>query len=271
MRSVLRDVYADVAVRSDDTERRFFSRVKLRSGVFKTTESHRLDDVNRLAAQLLPDKRPLELMDVAISSGITTLEWSQQLTAAGIAHHLVAGDSNIEGEWLSFAGVDVLLDGDRREVLFADLFGRGVDVSGSSIRAALAMRAIRMLARASRPLRLRVRHVELVTPRLRECPTVSVIEDDIFTRRKELTGRFDAVRAANILNRHYFDDAQIRAAVANLRNRLRPDGLLIVCRTHDDGTNHGAFLRRASNGWVVVARIGDGSEIEDLIDSEPEE
>jgi hypothetical protein len=96
-------------------------------------------------------------------------------------------------------------------------------------------------------------------------PAVSVIQDDIFLRRPELFGRFHVLRAANILNRTYFDDEQLRAGVATLRERLRPGGLLIVCRTHDDGANHGSIVKVTDEGWLVVGRIGDGSEIEDLI------
>jgi hypothetical protein len=113
--------------------------------------------------------------------------------------------------------------------------------------------------------RLPGRPVELVSSRVRECPAIELVEDDIFVARPELRGRFHAVRAANILNEGYFDDAQLRAAVATLRERLRPGGLLIVCRTHEDGRNHGTFFRSERDGWTVVERIGGGSEIERLI------
>jgi hypothetical protein len=46
---------------------------------------------------------------------------------------------------------------------------------------------------------------------------------------------------------------------------LRPDGLLIVCRTVSDGTNHGTVFRSGNGSFEVVARIGSGSEIEDLV------
>jgi SAM-dependent methyltransferase len=265
MQSLIRDVYDRGATAGDDAERRFFTRVRLPSGVYKTTEPHRLDDVNVVAARLLPAGRPLDLMDVGASSAITTLEWSTQLTAGGITHRVVAADSHVRGEWLSFPGGEILLDRDRRHVLFADVFGRAVNVSGDSTRSALAVGVMKAIVRLSPVLRLRTRRVELVTPRLREHPAVSVMEDDIFEHKHELTGRFDALRAANVLNRHYFDDRELRAAVANLQDRLRPDGLLIVCRTHADGTNHGTFFRRAGSGWVVVERIGSGSEVEDIV------
>src|SRR5206468_5759325 len=63
-------------------------------------------------------------------------------------------------------------------------------------------------------------YVELVSPKLRACTAIEVVEDDIFSRREEMSGRFHALRAANILNRGYFVDAFIRAAVANLGERL---------------------------------------------------
>jgi hypothetical protein len=261
-RSVIRDVYDTVGPPSEHAEKRFFTRVRLPGGVFKTTEPHRLDDLNRLVEKLLPDDRPLDLMDVAVSSGITTREWSEQLTLAGIAHRMVAGDSHINGEWLPFYWGDVLLDQERKHVLYADIVGRGVNVSGDSTRSLLAIHALKIFARL---FRANSRHVELVTPSLRNCPAIDVVEDDIFARRQEMAGRFHALRAANILNRAYFDDALIRAAVANLRERLRPGGLLIVCRTHDDGTNHGTVLRRTDGQWIGTARIGSGSEIEDLV------
>lgn len=268
MRSALRDVYDDVAAADRDAEQRFLSRVRLPSGVLKTTEPQRLDDVNEVALPLLPSDGRLELMDVAASNGITSLEWSEQLAAAGIEHHLLCGDSHIEGAWLRLPGVgDALLDRDRRVLLYAELFGRAVDPSGGSTKSAVAVRAISAIVWLGRQLRLPFRRVDLVSPTVRACSALSVVEDDIFVRRPELRARFHVLRAANILNRVYFDDEQLRAGVLALRERLRPGGLLIVCRTHDDGTNHGTIVQLAAPGWVVAARIGEGSEIEDLLAS----
>jgi hypothetical protein len=269
MRSALRDVYTDVGPGDRDATNRFFARVRLPSGVFKATEPHRLDDLNRLAQPLLPGDRPLELMDVAVSTGITSLEWSEQLAEAGIEHRLLCGDSHVEGAWLQLAPLgDALLDHDRREILFLELLGRAVDPSGGTRKSALALPAIRTIIRLGLHLGFPVRSVDLVDPAVRSSPAVNVIRDDIFVRRPDLDGRFHALRAANILNRAYFDDEQLRAGVAALRERLRPGGLLIVCRTHDDGANHGSIVQATDEGWIVAARIGDGSEIEDLIAAE---
>jgi len=271
MRSALRDLFetGDLAAGGQDAEQRLFSRVRLPSGVLKTTEPHRLDDVNQVLLPLLPRGGRLELMDVAVSTGITSLEWSEQLAAAGIEHRLLCGDSHVEAEWLALPALgDILLDRDRQELLFVELFGRTVDPSGRSRKSAVAVMAVKGVARLALGLRLRARRVDLVSPAVRACSTVSVIQDDIFAPRPDLNGRFHALRAANILNRAYFDDEQLRAGIALLRKRLRPRGLLILCRTTDDGTNHGSIVQAADAGWIVTARIGDGSELEDLLGAE---
>src|SRR5581483_965503 len=46
----------------------FFHSIELRNGTRKTTRHHRLDDLNALVQPLLPPQRPLEIMDVAVSS-----------------------------------------------------------------------------------------------------------------------------------------------------------------------------------------------------------
>lgn len=266
MRSALHDVYDGVVTTDRDAQSRFLSRVRLPTGVYKATEPHRLDDLNRLVLPLLPSDRPLELMDVAASTGITSLEWSEQLSAAGVDHHLLCGDSHPEGEWLRLPGMgDVLLDHDRRDILYLELFGRAVSPRGDSGKSALVLPAIRGIVWLFLQLRLPLRRVDFIAPAVRSSPTVSATQDDIFVCSPELSGRFHALRAANILNRAYFADDRLRAGVASLQARLRLGGLLIVCRTHEDGRNHGSIMRATDEGWVVAARLGDGSEIEDLI------
>jgi hypothetical protein len=264
-RSVIRDVFGDGATPDPEAEFLLFDRIRLPSGVRKTTEARRLDDLNEQTLRALPDDRPLELMDVATSTGITTVEWSEQLSAAGVEHHLVAGDSHIDAVWVSLPLVGELLVDRDGNVLLAEVLGRAVDPSGATTRSALVVPLLRAAARHAGRLHLRARPVALVSRRVRESPAIELVEDDIFVARPELRGRFHAVRAANILNEVYFDDARLREAVATLGDRLRPGGLLIVCRTHEDGGNHGSIFRAGGAGWTVVERIGGGSEIERLI------
>jgi hypothetical protein len=72
---------------------------------------------------------------------------------------------------------------------------------------------------------------------------------------------------ANLLNRGYFDEAQLRRAVDNLKDRLMGAGsFLIVNRTHADGSNNGTIFQLSeANKFEIVARMRDGTEIEDIV------
>ena len=81
------------------------------NGTYKYAYANRLDDLNSLVAGLLPSDRPLRLMDVAISSGITTLDWANSLDRLGIPYTLTGGDLNIHAYLLSFGKhLNVLVD-----------------------------------------------------------------------------------------------------------------------------------------------------------------
>ena len=58
--------------RQVEEEDLFFHSIELRNGTRKTTRHRRLDDLNARVQKLLPTHRPLEIMDVAVSSGVST-------------------------------------------------------------------------------------------------------------------------------------------------------------------------------------------------------
>ncbi|HEV7715516.1 MAG TPA: hypothetical protein VGO53_07965, partial [Steroidobacteraceae bacterium] len=72
------------AGRLEALENIFFRSVGLPNGTWKTTAYRRLDDLNALVQPLLPTARPLDIMDVAVSSGVGTVEWIESLEQAGI-------------------------------------------------------------------------------------------------------------------------------------------------------------------------------------------
>src|SRR5207247_10375452 len=79
-------------------------------------------------------------------------------------------------------------------------------------------------------------------------------------------------RAANILVRSYFDDETLTRMLLNLRSRVVEGGLLVVCRTEKGGINRGTLFRLADSGDLApVARLGGGSDTEDLVTSLPVE
>ncbi|MGH8261560.1 MAG: hypothetical protein ACREUG_17915 [Steroidobacteraceae bacterium] len=260
----------------------FFTDLWVRYGTSKATCRHRFDDLNRLVEQMLPADRPLEILDVAVSSGVSTVEWMQSLTRAGIAHRVVAGDAVIEAYLFSFGEHARALVDRTGFLMQLDLAGRAISARppgclgrlrflpaillvrtlvrlfGSALSGSATREEIRRWGITCRPLRL-------VTPSLLEQPGAEVVEDDIL-RTSDLTRLFHVVRAANILNRGYFDVETLRRMLRNLRARLRPDGLLVVCRTMPGGRNQATVFRLAGHGaFSAAARLNSGSEIDELV------
>ncbi|MGH6679260.1 MAG: hypothetical protein ACREDL_10105 [Bradyrhizobium sp.] len=259
-------------------EAAFFASIRLRNGTFKTTDHHRLDDLNVLVIgewQKL-DHKPRQIMDVGVSSGITSLEWAEALTRAGINADILATDLSMRGSLVRLLpGYEVLLDRDGK-VLQHILGNRPVRWSLDGPRdffrsTGFVVPALNALASALLLLtngRHRGKDMLLVNPRARNDARLRFAEDDILAANPEhLLGRFDAIRVANLLNHGYFDAAQLRRAVNNLRDRLVGAGsFLIVNRTHADGANHGTIFRLGeANKFEIVARMRDGSEIEDIV------
>jgi len=274
-------LYAGDGRSNPEVERLFFSRLRLPNGTYKLTYRRRLDDVNDAMLALLPRDRGLDIMDVAVSSGVSTIEWSDQLLANGIQHRLVAGDVMVEAWLTSWGGtVALLFDNTEREPLLLEVGPVSVPVRSDRwlarktrpilfplLRAVAHMGRVASDAEQRRANRARgwaYRQVSLVTPELQLRNEIELIEDDISTPGR-FAESFDVIRAANLVQRVYFDDDALRCILRNLRDRLRNGGLLVICRTMPSGINHMSVFRRRGPRLVNVAARNGGVEISELV------
>lgn len=263
----------------------FFKSVGLPNGTWKTTSYRRLDDLNSLVAQHLPQERPLEVMDVACSSGVSSMEWLESLTRAGIECYMTAGDASVNAFVLSIGNNLHALVDKRGRTMQYEVGGVGLEVPVRKRKLpiyGLPVLAIKALARLlgptlSDPKRaalggrwgMRWRPVQLVSPSIRGRRRIEVVEDDILLN-KGYVRRFDVLRAANILNVAYFDEATLVQMLLNLRERLRDSGRLVVCRSDRDNVNHATvFGLDTQRSLKVLARLNGGSEIEPIATSLP--
>ena len=282
-REILLGKPTGTATQQEEKERTFFGSIRLKNGTYKYTFSHRLDDLNRLVNNLLP-RRLLRIMDVAVSSGISTLEWMESLDQLGIEHVMVGGDSTMNGFLIS-VGRDshVLTDATGYPLQF-DLSGHAVPnppgkrnflrylLRLAILRCALHFQfssAIRKQVATGGPNWMSCKRTTLLSPRIQMRRNFVAVQDDI-TIDELHCERFDVLRAANILNLAYFDASTLSTILVKLRERLVPGGLLVVCRTHADNENHATVFRLEGSGaFCVLARLGGGSEIESLVLSLP--
>lgn len=268
------------ATLSEAAERRIFSGLRLVDGIFKTTEARRLADVDELTVEALRRAGPVEVIDVGASSGTTSLELLEALGAAGHDARLLLTDVALTADLVPVhRGYGVLLD--RSGYLLQHLvlgmplrpWRRRLDmVTQMWLPVALANR---WYARQKALGRIKpgdtASSILLVAPNAAAHPAITCKEGDVFASPPaDQVGRFDVVRAANLLIPGVFSPERITLALGHLQSRLRgPGALLVLARSPAPGhagSNQATIYRLSGSGRLeVAARVGAGSDIEPLV------
>jgi len=108
--------------------------------------------------------------------------------------------------------------------------------------------------------------VSLIHPLLRnlaqEDERVVICEHDVFVEwRKE---KVHLVKVANVLNRMYFSDDMIKAAISKLRDALQPAGYLII--VDNCKIEQASLFRLNKNGtFTLQGEVNGGCDIRDLV------
>jgi hypothetical protein len=272
----------------EEREDLFFHSIELRNGTRKTTGHRRLDDLNNLVHRLLPAQRPLEIMDVAVSSGVSTAEWLIALERNGVECRMLAGDAVVDAFLISVGPRLRVLADRTRHLMQLDVGGKAIRLPPPRRRDRIRYLPHILLMKAAawlfdlgtqahsdrrsdcgtgtqQRLGATCRPLTLMSPSLSRLPQLHAVEDDILVNTS-YTRRFHVLRAANILNLAYFDLPTLERMLRNLRARLLPGGLLIVCRTNDSGVNNATVFTLEKDGrFTATARLNEGSEIADLV------
>ncbi len=264
-------------------ENRFFNQINISGTLYKTTYYHRLDDLNVVVDGCLPKNHELHIMDVAVSSGVTTGEWVQHLESSGLKFHMTGGDIAMDVYMISLANIMNVLIGRYGKVFQFDLFGwplpnspmriRGKIFKALSILLNFLIRAKLIKNRRKQSgereflsnILFRVTPLKLISNKVRNVQNLVLIEDDIQNDNPDHHYKFDVIRAANILNKKFFDDEVLRKMVNNLRKKLKPGGILIICRTLAEENHATIFKLTDENHFQAIETLGQGSEITDLV------
>jgi hypothetical protein len=270
-------------------EKSFFSKLYLKNGVTKTTYAERFTDLNALSLNYLPKDEVLEINDVAVSSGISTLEWYELLAEKGYKVNIIGGDISVDAYFLKVFGVVsalyekgyfplqfevgsfrfpvMVVQGILKSLIF-NLF-QGICSLGFAFSPEAKKIVFNGGAESYSNAFIKLSKVDLISPLLKweENRHIRIIEDDIFKINPEFTQKFSVLRAANILNLGYFNDQTLMQLLGTLRQRIKPGGLFIVCRTRkSDKLNHATLFRLKENGqFEMLERLREGSEIEHLV------
>lgn len=261
-----------------DVEHEFHTRLILRNGVTRMTQPHRMDDLLPPIVEraIRIDSRPLRLLDVGCSAGISTLELHDALAKAGLACSTYGTDLLLHATLVSRSDGNSLLFDKERQVLQIELGDWACSWlwqrRDSFFHPRLSF-AARMLIRDAESFRAalersragyRVTSVPLITSRAGACSDVTFAEENLMA--PTLSGTFSIIRAANLLNLGYFQPEELRRMVQALCLRLEEGGLLVVARTDPPhGINHATLFRYKQQHLIPEYRLNGGSEIETLI------
>jgi hypothetical protein len=253
------------AVESD-----FYKGIKTSNGTRKTTSPLRLDAINALFFDTLKRLQitPYTVMDVGISSGVTTLEWLNEFKEAGLKVSMIATDFVMSVYLVRIGRALKVLVERNGHLLQIEFFGIGLRTytrwRDYLLGGFIWRNALCSFLRSKLSTRPWDGPYYLVSPLLRDCPDIIFRDDNILEPNPpDLIGCADVIRIANLLQRAYFSEHEIKLGLQHLRERCRGEGsLIIVCR-NSRWRIDGSILRMTNaRQFVVEARIGRGSEVE---------
>ncbi len=253
--------------------------------IFKRTHRARFPGFDRelvaLISQLHADRRPYRVHDVAVSNGITAVDFYRQLKASRRHLEYVASDFapdllaiNQQGErltlvldpvthdWLQIVYPPFVFNLQKRENEFIYPFN-------GLVRRWLERTSCRRLwdRYCAGQQGIRTTTIRLLHP---ECQQLLQRESDFAFQRcdilQPMEGRFDLVRAMNILNPAYFAQRDLQRAIRNIHGSLTCGGLLATGSNQDSRSPvAGAIYRQSDGGFERLRVSGAGSPVDAMI------
>jgi len=263
---VVFDLSALDSLSENDLYDQIFQDINLNNNTYKTTYSGRFRDVDRHAIETyLSVQKHVILHDIAVSSGVTSLEllallqnssqdiefyisdrYSRCYVKKGFATHIYDAQHNHLQSY--FFGLVADRKAPAKAFLSRALY---------TLLAPFIPQAIEDDAELQQVL---LYHVDVI--RSLQAGRLEEITYDVL--RTQIIDKFTYVRAMNILNRQYFDDASLATAIRNIVKSMKEDAILQVGRTHD-GVNDVSFFRKQDQMLHWIEDINAGSEIKQLI------
>ena len=216
---------------------------------------------------------PRTVMDIGLSSGATTLEWMREFDHRKLPVSMIATDL-VMNVYVCLLSKNVrALTESNGHLLQIEIFGKSVYTYSRRrdyyTAGLIWRRALCATVRSRLGSCVRDGPYNLVTPALRGQDRIALLKDDIFAPTpRQLLGRADVIRAANFIQRGYFSDAAISRSIRTIRNRCRGAGSLVIISRNRPERFDGTIFRLTKVGrFVVEARLGAGSEVEQFFTS----
>ena len=235
--------------------------IRLINGVSKQTETGRFSDIDEITKCIIMERQCRDLHDVGVSSGITSIELLRKLGAISVNYFI--SDKYSYCYVYSRFGQTLIFDSDfRLLVVYVGPFFAEHDCRNYFFLSKL----IFLFGRYRSVERDQCQKIVLFEDEVVEAINggdIKHIEYDVL--RTKVNSEFDYVRCMNLLNYSYFSAEELQQGIAGVYHSLRKGGIFQVGRTTSDGKNNVSFYVKEDQSFSLVKRVGDGSEIDNLI------
>jgi hypothetical protein len=229
-------------------------------GQFVTTAEKRFVDLDGIAVPLIAAQKDPVIHDIAVSSGITSLELFEALVDRGIRFVMNISDKNLE---CFYTGDLIRRVYDSDEKFFEGYFFGILGNRSLSNKYFVSKYLGRLLDRPpGSAKRVKIQYLDRRIRPLVDAGQIHCIRCDIL--RTDLSDRFTFVRCMNLLNLKYFVDDDIRRAMRLILRSMREDAIFQVGRTVDN-VNHASFFRKSGEKLALIQDVHDGAEIKEVI------
>ncbi len=234
----------------------------------KTTDVGRFKELELGWDEFLDKKQEYQIHDVAVSSGVTSLELLDTLKKYGIKPRLHISDKYSAFYIRKNAFCTTVFDANKELLHF---YWFGLFASGKEHPLFFLSKILFFVLKGilnptfdeASCEKYSLYHSSVHTAI--SAGAITEIDYDIFTGG--LSEKFDAVRAMNIINENIFTKEQLKLAVGNIRNSLKENGLLLVGITNKSGVNNASWYRKSNNVFTPIKSLNDGFPHHEIIAS----
>ena len=244
------------SIRDDDFYNLVFSHIIVSNGLTKTTRSGRFRDLDEIAVHLLQKTGKIQLHDIGVSNGITSLELFDKIRDSGLPVHFCISDKFARIYYKGRA-VKKFYDADGNLISVNFFFLHFSPRIGKAFF--LSRWLFNLYKKTTRLDKESEKEILLLAPavykKIQE-EKIELLEFDVFATRADHP--FTFLRCLNVLMPAYFSTDQIRQGVNNLKENLAEDGYLLLGRTDASNINHATFYTRKGDRLQADRVINNG-------------
>jgi hypothetical protein len=230
---------------------------------WRTTEPMRHSSSDDLILKLMSEKSDGVILDVGVSDGSTSLSLIERL-GDGFKKYFAA-DRRLRLYSCEEKGAVYFYDSETKTCFMVITDRFVIYYDRENLLFPLKWLANFLISRAPKYDGGSAVEIDLCQPRLMELAKkdrrIKVLEWNMFDPWPH--EKIDLIKIANVLNRSYFTNHEISAAVENLRNALKPGGTLLIVENR--AVEQWSHFTREGSSLKLVREEKGGSDIAGLV------